>query len=443
MWGCGMGEKSRSEPSLVLRGRVLRWGAGGSSRLYSRLELTVAVLNHFADVQPYEAATGSGEQRVPFPNHYKKLGKAMKEGEYTPTELHLHVDPKSKKQPKLVGDGEFELELVEEGQLRIIDGGHRQQALEWWLQNLAAHGEKGRVAHDELLDMPVPVILHLNGRLMNDFINLQQGKPIDASQLFTIKASGEGANDDERLAVGTAKVMSMRAEDGPFFQTIRFDTRHEPKDRPLGVKSLCSLGASDVSTSLLGLARVYIASHPDVDLHKLWSGNRHVAARGPDFECAMMIRHAHAAILKHAPDLIEEYGKLLNVFREKGKVVRGAASLMVGLGICLGFRVWSRGAKDPTGEELNALVAAASRTLDYTTKVGPDDRDEDRRGLGANEKRQHIGNFARAFFANWEGEKYQGVPLLLVRTLTPSAYGLQGKPPKLQTAPAPSEADNT
>src|SRR5262249_3616662 len=148
-------------------------------------------------------------------------------------------------------------------------------------------------------------------------------------------------------------------------QLIRFDSRGLTA---LPVSTLCAKGASDLGTSLVGLAKVGLASGAAWDAERL----------------AGCVVAAYQGLQKQAPQLLEE-GKALT----PGAIgTRGSATMLIGLGICLAYRTMLLG-RDKPDELLTGMVDTAKGTFDEKVNGG----------FSGPMKRQLLGWFARLFFA--------------------------------------------
>src|SRR5262249_15115626 len=153
--------------------------------------------------------------------------------------------------------------------------------------------------------------------------------------------------------------------------TIRFDSRGV---QTLPISTLCSAGASDIATSLVGLARVGVKV-----------GVKDAAKLAGALVAAYQAIKAYDEAHEDEFGLLET-GKVLTPIGNDGK--RGQATMMVGLATCLVYRCGVSGHEAPTDNDLAKLVAAAKVTLGRDVEgnfSGPD-------------KRKLMGRFADAFF---------------------------------------------
>jgi hypothetical protein len=162
------------------------------------------------------------------------------------------------------------------------------------------------------------------------------------------------------------------------------------------VTTFCATGSSDLATSLIGLARVGALWTKPLGADKL-----------ADFVC-----QAYQALKSKAPELLEE-GMPLATLGNGSK--KGPATMMTGLAVCL---VYSASA-DSSGnrstaskDDLAALVEAALTV--FSDKV------ED--GFSSQTKRDLMHSFAVEFFVRLDDEKHEGVPVVLMDTLSWSAF---------------------
>src|SRR5262249_1650502 len=146
----------------------------------------------------YNAMTGKGEQRDINPAHLRKLKRAMEAGEYTPTPGSVGLRKKHREALVIEaspGIGEtFRLTVNSDGPLPLTDAGHRMEALALLVKETKAEVEKAkddkgkaeaRAKLDEILALPLTFTVHLDGDSQRDFVNLQEGRPVDPAHLFS------------------------------------------------------------------------------------------------------------------------------------------------------------------------------------------------------------------------------------------------------------------
>ncbi len=406
---------SKETRKIELKGGYEVWKLLGSERTYADITLPYADAVEFVSPVRYNAVSGKGEQRATIEAHVRKLKGEMQDGNFTPTQVSAGV--RKSHIVKLVMNVErqtFTLGVDSGDPLPQTDGGHRYEALtrihKELTDSLEAEEdvEKKQAIQtyiDELLVLPVGIRLFLDGNTQRDFINLQAGRPVDAAHLFSMKIQQKVMDDPAyKVAFDCAKLL-QRQDGSPFVNVIRLDSRGTA---PLPISSLCQKGGSDLGTSLIGLARVASAGEgKPLDASRL----------------AFAVIAAHKAIAERHPGLLES-GKVLATIGNGG--TKGSATMMVGLGIVLAFRQAVQGDDLPSEDDLTKLADAASKSLD----VGVNGN------FSGSVKRSLIGDFAKIFLADLDVEKHDKLPALLLRTLSPSAFGATSLPKQKPAKPA-------
>jgi hypothetical protein len=407
----------------TLTGPVLTWCLFNHVRKFSNITLTYAQLKQWAKATAYNAETGKGEQRHSKDSHVKKLRKAMEDGEYTPTSFALGLRPKHRKSLTIDDKKQtFTLEFdpnERDGRLVNTDGNHRLTVLEGveasWRKSLAETEDKEQKDIIEgwlenLNNLPIPVILHLDGDPQTDFTRLQLGLSVDSTHMLSLRGRKGELGDEVKSALGIAVELN-NCENGPFEGLIRLDSKPVPSGsvlKPIPLSTLCARGASDLATSLVGLARI---------------GN----SFGMDAEgLSLMVGEAYGLLCDHAKDL-QKQGKILQPPKMGG--TKGSATLYVGLGLLLAYRTGYLGKKEPEKDDRDRLVEIARQTLD-------EEVDGD---FSAQRKRALMAEFAREFLSDLEDDFHEGLPKNLLLELSASAFGVK-ELPKEQEAPKQKKA---
>jgi hypothetical protein len=398
---------------MTLDGKIQTWGLGEDKDEREYIVVTVPYREARAlfKSEPYSAATGKGEQRGILPGHVRKIRKAMEAGDFTPASVTVGLRPHHRGTLTYQAEDGVRVAVLtlEEGDtLPLTDGGHRFEALEQIRRaaeealQAGAEGEAREQARRRLERVdaqPITVMLLLDGDPQNDFINLQKGKAVDAAHMFSLKVSRNADPSDKnaaalKLAFNVAKLLHTN-KDSDFHKQVRFDSK---SFAPYPVSSLCPKGSSDLGTSLLGLARVGLAR-----------GN----AGTPEWLAYSVVGSAKA-LHESAPELLG----LDRVLTPPPDGTRGAASMLIGLGVAMAYRMSLEGSTLPTPRDKAQLVEAARDTLD--------------RGVNGNfsgpAKRALLGSFVREFFADLDVSKHEGIPLGLIRILSASAFGASPLP---------------
>lgn len=391
---------------VVLRGEVESWKLAGTPREYMVVTLPFGVARQIFKADIFKADSGNGEQRGEIEAWTKRLEKEMRSGNYTPTSIsvgtrrpHRQAIVRGTQQVDentSVSTVELTIDLDKTQPLPLLNGFQRFCALN---RIRKAADEEGQKAVDA---QPITAMVYLDGASKADFINLNIGKPVNPALLLSLRVHQKSLSDRDqpnyRLALDIAKKLA-KDERSAFERQIRFDSSGSGG---LSINSLCQKGSSDLATSLIGLAKVGIAAHMDAD-------------------CL-----AEAVILAY-----ETLDEKASVLLENNRVLtpppdgtKGAASMLLGLGVCLAYRLSLPDANDDVS--LERLVKAAYAALDQTVDGN----------FSGPEKRAMMGEFATEFFADLEVEKHHGVPKQLVEILSASAFGL----PKLPKEKKPRRA---
>lgn len=403
--------------STRLVGAVRDWSLFGHSRRFITVNLPYETFNNVVQVHRYDGTTGKGEQREIQASHARKLEREMRDGTYTPTSAGVQTRPAHRKTIRELGDGLIELTVDSKNKLPLIDYQHRDFAIGSILSSLTARmkvaGEEEKAILERQIEdvykLPVEVTIYLDGNAQDDFIRLQAGKSVDPSHMLSLKIARQAAmNPDLAKAFDIARELAAK-EGSPYKDQIRFDSRGL---MPLPISSLCQKGSSDLSTSLVGLARV--------------SGDM------PADKIADVV----VEVFRHiwtTDNSVCTYGKVLTPISQHG--TKGSATTLIGIAICVVFDMLARknAAGEPAEIRLDDMMEAVKAELDQKiikSFAGP-------------EKRILMGAFAKKFFKDSPLELHHGVPLELVKTLSASTYSVQSVPkpekPARQTKPKTTE----
>lgn len=399
-------EKTISE--LTLRGQVHNWAINGKTRAFSTLTLPFSQTRQFFKVTPYNALTGRGEQRTVIETHAKKLRSAMEEGDYTPTPFAVGLRKKHHESLKIDGNN-FELTVKSDNPLSLTDGQHREEALVRRLTELAeqlksaaddAEKQEIQTKIDEINNLPISVILHLDGDTQADFVKLQEGRPVDKSMIFSMKIRNRVLDGPEYLlAFETAKLLNTNPE-SPFHNLIKFDSR---SIAPLPLTTVCAKSVSDQGTSLIGLAKIGLTTDPAMSAEGL----------------ANVVVTTFKALQNSAPAMLE-MGKVLAFVGGGGS--KGSATMLVGVAVCLAYEMLQHGQTEPSDELINRFIKSVKHTMDVVISGG----------FSSQQKRTYLANFARDFFKGTK-ENHEGVPVGLIKTISASAFGVSALPKKTTT----------
>lgn len=398
---------------VTLTGAVKTWKLNGHTRKFAMVTVPYHEARELFCAMTFDAVCNQGEQRELCSAHVRKLKKAMESGEYTPTPASVGLRKEHRKkltiQPRTDGSEEFTLEVDGAHPLPLTDASHRLAAIGLLLEEFEKNRDKVKTPEkkeefqkrvEEVLALPITCTVYLDGETRRDFVNLQAGRNVDPSHLFSLKVQQKPCEDSAAaVAFAIAKVLKKQDE-SPFENQIRFDSRGS---LPLPITTLCSQGPSDAATSLLGLAKV--------------GEGRFDTARLAGF-----VTTTYRALQLQAPELLE-YGKVLTPIGNDG--TKGSATMLIGLAVCLTHRIGAHSQSCCEEEIVADLVRTAKETLNESVNGG----------FSGQQKRAWMRGFAAQFFAEDVGPKHAGLPVALLQTLSASAFGV----PKLPKAPEPQK----
>lgn len=386
--------------TITIEGDVQTWGVGEHSRRFLNVTLPFATAVQALRPELYDAVKGKGEQRPEIKAHVKHLERQVAGGTFTPTPAAANLRRSHLKRLRFEF-GRAYLDVDPAEPLALTDAQQRFAAIRSLIQAAAAAGDAEMVR--QLNELPIPVVIHLDGQPQVDFINLQAGKPVEASHLLSLRVQQKmlPGKDMDAVTLAQQVAKALNADPAsPFHKFVKFDARG---CGPLPVTTLCARSASELGSSLVGLAKVGLAM--GVKDAKALAG--YVVA-------------AWKAV-SQAPGLVGEGFPLC----PPPDGTRGGATLVVGLGIALAYRLKAEGRTAPEPEDLDALLEAALGA--FMTPLNG--------SLNASEKRGMLRAFAAELLGAC-GPLHGGVPSELQRLLAPSAYGNPPLPKAAKAAAA-------
>lgn len=383
---------------MELEGQVWTWSAFGGQRQYGIIGMKFEQARKWIVPVRFDALTGRGQQREIVRSHCNKLVKEIRAMNYTPTPVSAclpeGVEPK-------ISDEKFSVTF--DKPLNNIDGGHRFTSLETILRQIDESIEKAKDEESkaeltkdrsEILNLPINVVLYLDGDPQTDFVNLQAGKSVDAAHLGALKNLKGQTPVTNQLAFDAAAILHETI-DSPYFHQIRFDSRGV---LPLPFTSLCSRGSSDLATSLVGLGK--FEKDPE------WIAER--------------VTEAYRIIQDQIPEALE-YGKYLTPVSNGGS--KGSSSMLLAVAVCLGYEL----------SEIQDVERADKETWDRVADAAAIFDEKVAGNFAGPLKRSLAGRFARAFFEESDVEKHEGIPIGLIQLFSASAFGVSPLP---KVAPA-------
>lgn len=405
----------------TLTGPFTDWVLFDVSRKYGTVQsLPYSQATELIMAVEYNGQTGKGQQRELVKAHVKKLKGELEDGNFTPTPVSASLDKRHRDKLTLNPDGTFALVVDSDDPLLQTDGGHRYEALKLVVADLAEQlaratdeQERAKLARwlKQAREVPITVTVYFDGNPAKDFVNLQAGRPVDASHLKSLSIhAGMAVSESERRSHDIARALN-KAAGSPFHNTVKFDSRGA---LPLPISTLTAKSAGDLSVSLVGLAKLGIAAEKDVPF------------------LAKAVVDAYAALVKlnatQGDDGLLAYGKFLTPISNSGS--KGSSTMLVGVGLCLAYRLVALKKAAADESDLARLAEAADAVLNK--KVAG--------SFSGPQKRALIGRFAKEFFADLTEPRHQGVPVPLLKVLPPSAFGVaplpkEPKPAKPKKAP--------
>lgn len=368
--------------------KIHKWQIGNNpSRDFVETVLPYGTAYHVFKPELYNFNTGKGEQRNEIARQANKIKNAVIDGTYTPTPIAANVRTK---QREIIVEKENRaiFELSSENPLALTDGQQRFAGLKKLLDE--AIFKEDHLLQAQILSAPISATIYLNGNTQRDFINFQLGSPVDKSMLLCMESKLEGSESLEKnIALKIAKISSKEIGN-PFYKQVRFDVR-SPSGIP--INSLCQQSSSDLSTSLIGLAKVRIGEDEKVTANLL-------------------------TLILNEIEKDNELTALNSPLTPPPNATKGSATMIVGLGICLAYRMFALKKTTPSESCLRNLLKAAQSTL----KVPIDGN------FSAARKRELIRDFSIEYFAGLNEPFFQEMPIGLLKILTPSSYGCDRLP---------------
>jgi hypothetical protein len=387
---------------IRLSGPVHTWSVlpdGKDARRYLSLTLLFRDARRAFKPDQYNALTGKGEQRGEVATQIRALKKAILGVEFTPTPIAVGVRPRHLKLLNEQGS-KATLEVDPGDPLPLTDGQQRLAAL-GQIYDEAEKGGDHELA-ERVADLPISLLVHLDGDTQLDFVRLQLGKSVDAAHLASLRVQKRLVPEKDREVMNLAQEVAKWLNtdpDSPMYRLVRFDSMG---CSPLPVTTICAKGASDLGSSLVGLAKVAISA----------------AVKDPQ-EISGYFYDAVAALKNHHPELLQQ-GTPFTPPPDGGK---GQATALIGLATLLVYRLTAPDAVKKEKAEVE-LAKAAHMFKGYGG------------GMSAQGKRSLMGQIAAEYLTEVEGEKHQGLPVDLLRTLSASAYGVSPLPKVKRSKPS-------
>lgn len=331
-------------------------GDGKNKRAYMQMGLNFGLYRTLVKSDIFDPAKSTGEQREIVKNRVNKLRKAIVSNKYTPTTFNAVINKQ-----KVEMNGKNAIIYVEPtDQLSLLDGGQRTEAL----NQLRAESPKMARLIDNL---PVPLLIYLDPEHRQaDFINLQDRLPVNGSHMTALKVLGQDFDAKLLPLMELARDIALAMYGdalNPFYKKIKFSSS---SGAPIELKSILSAGASDLSYSLVGAAKILEKSGKTAK----WYSD--------------LMTELYTAVLEEGPDALN-LGKLLCLPPE-GK--KGSVSSWINITNVIAYRLFLRNQDDLTEADKEIALDAISDV--YDEKIEGD--------YSTVRKRTLAGNFTVAAF---------------------------------------------
>jgi hypothetical protein len=366
-----------------------------AGREYLLVDLPYIVARDVLKVEQYDHDTGRGYQRGLDNKKASALAAEMKDGRYTPAGLSASVTDKHK--VSRVDDGTVKIVgVTPDAPLALVDGQHRT----------AAFAQLFAESADDWTETTMPLLILLDhAHQATDFLNLQRGNAVSRNLMRSLEFKS-GMIDDPLVGFATEVVGKLAADTRSFMAN---NVAYAANDkRKLQYSTLISSGGSTLATTVYGGAK--IASE---------------FAMTPEWLTACYMT-GWTYLRKHLTPIDEglgddavrkalSTGRLLEPLYNGGN--RGGTHLLIGVLNMLAWRTGYASLDKPSDEDLDHMA----KCVDWLWG------DAEYDGGSAPTLRQHVGEFAEAFFKTFKGSRVNGVPVDLVAVLSPSTLGLDAK----------------
>lgn len=384
---------------LTVSGDVRSWTLLGHTRQYLECTIPFGRATEFFQARRFNALTGEGEQRENYEAHVKSLRKEITSGHYSPAAFYATISESQRDEILEIDESDDRvtatLRLSPESPLALVDGDHRFSVLRGLLAKYEEEENEENI--EQINKLPITLLIYLDGNAKEDFVNLQKGRVVDAAHMLSLKVNQKllpaKQQDFVKLAFKIADILNTEKE-SPFYKQLRFDTRSMAG---LPISSVCSRGASDIGTSLVGLAKVATAYEKDA----AWA--------------AQMFINTFKQLDKAGLDALKK-GHMLTPPPEGTK---GSATMLVGVTSMIAYRTLVQEKETPDAEDWKKLIEAVEAKLSGSVLgnfAGP-------------HKRANLRELARMLFDDIDTiEFHDGVPLNLVKILSASTFAVTPLP---------------
>lgn len=387
---------------FALRGQVSQFGINSDSgRRYITVTVPFSEAREIFHPEYFNAKSGKGEQRYPTSSHVKKLESAMMGGTFTPCAIHAGLHKNQQKEVVIESEGDKQyaiIKLSKDNPGVLTNGNHRISSLSGLLHQAVADKKNDLVT--SILAQPVTVMLMLDGDTKRDFLALQIGKTVDPSHMLVLKTVtkqlGEKHQDNVRLAIDFAKILNGDLN-SPLAKQIRFDTSSVA---PIPISAICSKGASDLGSSLVGAAKLCLEYEVS---DKAWYPN--------------LVTQIYTLLKERSSEVLGDSSNK-KVLTPPPEGTKASATMMLAVANCVTYYLKSQNRDVLEGDDVEVVLNAVKESLDRSV------------AFSSPMKRELTGDFARALFENVQCEKHDGVPVEFITQLCTSTFGVSKLPKK-------------
>jgi hypothetical protein len=339
----------------------------------------------------FDENTGEGQQRQITNSHKNKIKRDLAAGRFTPTPFYAGVVD----QPVKMEKSKATITVDPNNPLNFLNGNHSATAMEELRSENPAMQRK-------VDNLPITCMVSLDSdKRQLDFCNLQKSLKMDGSHLMSLSISADLLDAKQapffKLAQEIARKLNSEDE-SPLNGLIRFSTS---SNAPIPFKSIATNGSSDLCFSLFGSAKIVDNAGKDAD----W--------------IAGIICDAYALIKNNNPELLNK-GMLLCPPPDG---TNGGASLLVGVGNLLAYRLFLMGHDDILPADEKAFNTAISEVFN----------EEIDRNMSNPRKRDSMRGFSDYLFEDIAENSevvgfHCGVPVSLLVLLSTSTFNAEPLP---------------
>lgn len=230
---------------MDFKGKYLYWNLGPKEkhRTFTVLTVQYGTIREFLTVKRFNL-DGEGYQRETTQSWVNKLSSEFSSGNFSPTVFYANTNSTHNIHKQ---EGIVTLDLNSENPLEITDAQHRLNALEI-IRNT-------NIICQNLVDeLPVVILVNLNGNPATDFLNYQRGRPVHKNHMVGLKIMNEQIPPDKNQLYQTgyqlAKSLAFFRYKISFFDGANSNT--------IPVYTLLPNSSSEIGNSLIGSAALIV-----------------------------------------------------------------------------------------------------------------------------------------------------------------------------------------